>query len=124
MRRLAVHVVRGSFCFLQPLIGFFPLLQNDRVPRPQVLLRFLQQAETAVLPDVLDGRAAAFQALYALHPIHGFFVENPAVSAVPLTWQQALVGVKAQRVLRDAEHFRHLPDRIIHRALRKMQKTS
>ena len=63
VRRLILHIFHGGFGFLQPPVGFLPLLADDGVPRAQIFLGFLQQAQAAVFLNVLDGRAAALQAL-------------------------------------------------------------
>ena len=65
-----------------------------------------------LLLNVLDGCTAALQALDALHSIDGFLVEHPAVAAVTLTGQQPPVRIEPQRMLRDMEQPRHLPDGI------------
>ena len=48
VRRLILHIFHGGFGFLQPPVGFLPLLADDGVPRAQILLGFLQQAQAAV----------------------------------------------------------------------------
>ena len=114
MRHLIVHILCGRLGFFDAFISFVPLFQDDRIPRPQIFLGFFQQAQAAVLLNVLKGRAAPLQALDALHPVHGFFGEHPAVAAVPLTGQQSFVRIKAQGMLGHAEHLCHLLDRIDH----------
>ena len=64
-------------------VGLGALLQNDGIPGPEVLLRLLPKAEAAVRPDVLQGGAAALQALDALHPVEGFLRVDPAAAALP-----------------------------------------
>ena len=100
VRHFVVHIPHRGFGLLQPLAGLRPLLQNDGIPRPQVFLGFLQQAQAALLLNVLDGCTAALQALDALHSIDGFLVEHPAVAAVTLTGQQPPVRIEPQRMLR------------------------
>ena len=114
MRGLFIHIFYRGFRLLQALIDFRSLLYDNRIPRPHIFLRFLQQAQAAVLLNILYGCAAVLQAPDALHPVDGFLVEYTAVAAVPLAGQQPLIRIKAQRVLRHAEHFRHLLDRIAH----------
>ena len=116
VRNLFVHVVRRGLGFLDTLIGFLALLSDDCVPRPQVFFGFFQQSQAAILLNVLNGRAAALQTLDALHPVDGLLIEYPPVASIALTGQQPFVGIEPQRVLRDIEHLRHLPDRIIHDA--------
>ena len=48
VRRLILHIFHGGFGFLQPSVGFLPLLADDGVPRAQILLGFLQQAQATV----------------------------------------------------------------------------
>ena len=88
VRGLFIHIFRRGFCFRYALIGLRALLCDDRVPRPQVFRRFLQQAQAAVFLNVLDGRAAALQALDALHPVDGFLVEYTSVAAIQLAGQR------------------------------------
>ena len=114
MRHLLVHVFCCGFCFFDTLIGFLALFENNGEPRPQVFFGFFQQAQAAVFLNILDGRASALQTLDALHPVDGFLIEYPPVPAVTLAGQQTFIRIEAQRVLRDIEQLRHLPDRIIH----------
>ena len=54
MRRFAVHIFYRGLGLLQPFIGFLSLLKNDSIPCPQIFLRLLQKAKSAIFPNVLD----------------------------------------------------------------------
>ena len=107
---LLVHIPYGRLGLAQAPVGGLPLLEDDREPRPQVLLGLVQKAEAAILPDVLDARPAALKADYALHPVDGLLGKDAAIARVTLAWQKTPIGIEAQRVLGHAKLRRTVQD--------------
>ena len=67
VRRLILHIFHGGFGFLQPPVGFLPLLADDGVPCPQIFLGFLLQTKAAVFPYIFNACIKRFSGVEKCH---------------------------------------------------------
>ena len=67
VRDLVVHIFRCGFGFLHPFMGFLPLLQNDRIPCPQIFLGSLLQTKAAVFPYIFNACIKRFSGVEKCH---------------------------------------------------------